>query len=385
MNEIYAIVQEFRGEQPNLTNGGFAHYPSNLRKSIFENFRYEEASKLILKGDEIARSNFVSTSSKVMLHLQNRLFGASSISRITKLQSLLGEYDKSKKTVVYHKMNPFSPPSLEFEYLAKNYNICLITTIVDFQDLLFPEFFAPEERLIRKRSYEINVKAACGLMVISRFLENDVRRWFIGNNGKVFYTPLGVDHIKVDSVSEKRALPSHIEVPYVLFPSKDWKHKGHIGILEQIERGNWPDSLGLVMVGDVTKNSNLHKRVSNLKNVCHLGLVTDSEIKLLYEKCFAVILPSLHEGFGLPYLEAGIYRKPIIGFENKSTLEIFGKSEFFVPSNDFLSIVNSLRLVLENPEVYSRSVGISAQRAKAFTWRETARTTLHAYSSFMKL
>ena len=59
----------------------------------------------------------------------------------------------------------------------------------------------------------------------------------------------------------------------------------------------------------VTGSDSYSSEIDNLKNtkpdnIIYTGYISDGEIKALYQKCKALIQPSLYEGFGIPPLEA---------------------------------------------------------------------------------
>ena len=67
-----------------------------------------------------------------------------------------------------------------------------------------------------------------------------------------------------------------------------------------------------------------------IQNVHLLGLVSPKEKVWLYRHCAAFVFPSLFEGFGLPIVEAMLFRKPVICSQETSLIEIGGKHvQFF--------------------------------------------------------
>ena len=79
----------------------------------------------------------------------------------------------------------------------------------------------------------------------------------------------------------------------------------------------------------VTGTDAYSSEIENLKeknpdNLIYTGYISDGEIKALYQKCKALIQPSLYEGFGIPPLEALCVGGKAIVSNVSSLPEIYG-------------------------------------------------------------
>ena len=84
------------------------------------------------------------------------------------------------------------------------------------------------------------------------------------------------------------------------------------------------------------------------------GTVTDEELLLLYNLCALFVMPSWHEGFGLPALEAMRCGAPVIGANTASLPELIADSRaLFDPFNTSL-ISAKIEEVLSSPELLGR-------------------------------
>jgi glycosyltransferase involved in cell wall biosynthesis len=101
------------------------------------------------------------------------------------------------------------------------------------------------------------------------------------------------------------------------------------------------------------------------------GYVTKEELVRLYQRAACVVLPSLHEGFGLPVVEAMACGTPVVASTDEAMREVAGDAAVF--GSD---ITAGVRLALADHE---RLASAGIERAKAFTWEETARRTAQAY------
>ncbi len=63
------------------------------------------------------------------------------------------------------------------------------------------------------------------------------------------------------------------------------------------------------------------------------GYVSDEELAVLYTHSLAVVFASVYEGFGLPLLEAMLFRRPIVASRIPTSLEILDSRAYFFEKN----------------------------------------------------
>ncbi len=98
-------------------------------------------------------------------------------------------------------------------------------------------------------------------------------------------------------------------------------------------------------------------------------------------ECDIFILPSIDEGFGIVYLEAMSFKKPVIGTEGEGICDIIedGVNGLLVKPNNVDSIVEKLKLLIESSELRTE-LGIKGYDSiKKLTWEKNARETLNIY------
>jgi len=70
------------------------------------------------------------------------------------------------------------------------------------------------------------------------------------------------------------------------------------------------------------------------EHVLFTGYASANQLKWFYENAWAYAFPSVHEGFGIPILEAFSYGLPVILSENEATNEIAGTGGLSAQSLD---------------------------------------------------
>jgi glycosyltransferase involved in cell wall biosynthesis len=109
------------------------------------------------------------------------------------------------------------------------------------------------------------------------------------------------------------------------------------------------------------------------------GLVDEAALVDLYRDAALLALPSLHEGFGLPMLEAMALGAPVCCSRIPVLEEIGGEAAWYFDPRDPQDIAQALRQVLSSADLARELRMRGRERARRLTWRETALKTLAAY------
>ena len=117
----------------------------------------------------------------------------------------------------------------------------------------------------------------------------------------------------------------------------------------------------------------------NQDEVVCLGYASDEDLRLLYSICALFVLPSLHEGFGLPALEAMGCGAPVIGSSTTSIPEIIDRKDALFDPTEPRDIASRLTEVLSNAKLRQNLTDWGRERAKAFTWEDCADKALRAF------
>lgn len=117
------------------------------------------------------------------------------------------------------------------------------------------------------------------------------------------------------------------------------------------------------------------------KDVILTGYVSDVELQWLYANCFAFLYPSLYEGFGLPVLEAMSLNKPVITSNIAPITEITGDAAVLVDPLDEGAICQGMLSLTNNSDYYHRVMRECFERAKLFSWHNSATKMLSIYDN----
>jgi glycosyltransferase involved in cell wall biosynthesis len=182
------------------------------------------------------------------------------------------------------------------------------------------------------------------------------------------------EEVRADLAAGKRRL--------LLTVSAKRPHKNLMRLLGAVARIDGTRPL-LVMPGYATPHEHeLRTRATQLgldRDVRFLGWVSDQELEDLYRAADAFVFPSLHEGFGLPVLEAMARGIPVATSGRTSLAEVAGEAALLFDAEDETSIAGAIERVLHDQELAANLAAAGPAQAARFTWEATAAGTVAAY------
>jgi phosphatidyl-myo-inositol dimannoside synthase len=164
------------------------------------------------------------------------------------------------------------------------------------------------------------------------------------------------------------------------------RYKGHDVILRALPlvRAAVPE-VQWVVIGDGPLRSGL-ERLAAANGVADavrfLGAVSDEERNSWLRRADALAMPSrlpdggfAGEGFGIVYLEAGVYGKPVLAGNVGGALDAVadGESGLLVDPTDHLAVAEAATRLLLDRSLAERLGHAGAERARRFAWPEIGR------------
>jgi glycosyltransferase involved in cell wall biosynthesis len=113
------------------------------------------------------------------------------------------------------------------------------------------------------------------------------------------------------------------------------------------------------------------------------GYVADEDLPPLYRAAAVFAYPSIFEGFGLPPLEAMACGTPVVTSNNSCLPEVVGTAALMVDPFDETALATGLLRALQDKALRAQLRAEGPLRAKRFTWKEAAETTLQLYQASM--
>ena len=111
------------------------------------------------------------------------------------------------------------------------------------------------------------------------------------------------------------------------------------------------------------------------------GYLKDDHLIALYNFCNLFVYPSLHEGFGLPPLEAMACGAATIGSNRTSIPEVIGRQDALFDPFSVKSISDKIYEALTDNIFLNSLKEHALKQAKKFSWDESAKRALEAFES----
>jgi glycosyltransferase involved in cell wall biosynthesis len=119
------------------------------------------------------------------------------------------------------------------------------------------------------------------------------------------------------------------------------------------------------------------------KDVICLGYADDDSLRWLYQNCFAMLYPSLLEGYGLPVVEAMTLGAPVITSNVSSLPEVVGSAGLTVDPTKEGEIYGAMRKLVSDPAYRLDLKRRSIAQAQKFSWQRAAKEITTLYDALM--
>lgn len=114
-----------------------------------------------------------------------------------------------------------------------------------------------------------------------------------------------------------------------------------------------------------------------------LPKVTAAELRWLFERAVATLLPSWEEGFGLPALEAMAAGCPVITSNGSAMAEIAGEVGLLSRPDTPSDSTQHLEHLIESPQLRREWTEAGRKRAESFTWRQYREQLVALYARLL--
>ncbi len=231
------------------------------------------------------------------------------------------------------------------------------------------------------------------IIAISEYTAADIVKFFNLPKERITVIHNGVDHDRFHPGGREQAKAGvaqqfGLDRPFFLYVSRlEHPAKNHVRLIAAFEefkaatKSDWQLAFG---GGDWHGAEVIHNAIRTSpcsSDIRCLGFVPDAQLSDLYRTADVFVYPSLHEGFGLPPVEAMACGCPVISSTCGALGEIVGDAAAVVDPEDIESIATQLRLFAGNESLRNHARTIGLEHARKFDWNKSAAQTLKVYES----
>lgn len=173
--------------------------------------------------------------------------------------------------------------------------------------------------------------------------------------------------------------------PYLLFVGVMERKKNLVGLVRGFDVfvKKYKQDMDLVVVGKADPHyPEIRHKILDIKNhdrVVLTDFVSDSDLSALYRGAYAYVSASLHEGFGLPGVEAMRFGLPLAVSNTEVFNEVYDNAAiYFNPLNPD-DIAEKLQLLARDSGFRQKISENSFARSSLFDWAKTASETEEVY------
>ncbi len=278
----------------------------------------------------------------------------------------------------------FGENKWRFVYEAVRKGINSRQVILSHSNLLLPGFlikiFSPKTKLIllahgievwNQFSFvkKMMLGKCSGIIAVSHFTKNKIasvqklsnNRVSVLNNCLNPFLELPINNGKDESLLQRYGLSTQDKVLMTLTRlSFKEQYKGYDNVLYAIKMLiiKYP-SIKYLVVGkyDQAELERLKVIIAEMNlqsQIIFTGFISDDELAAHYSIADLYIMPSKKEGFGLVFIEAMYYGKPVIAGNLDGSVDALGNGDFglLVNPNEVVEIAEAINKVLENQQAY---------------------------------
>jgi glycosyltransferase involved in cell wall biosynthesis len=368
-----------------VQRAGAGVYAENLVHELPPCLRREDLLFLLLQSDEVKLPLLLAEMKNVrLLFIPSVLFRNRLVLMVFEqliLPWLLLRHDID----VVHSLHytfPFWAPSAR------------VVTFHDLTMLLWPQMHTWGRRLIMPVYIRLAWRAADEIIFVSAATRSDAEKLLPPVEGRLrTVVPLGISAETFSLVSEDdsgdRLTSLQVKKPYLLFIGTIEPRKNLVRVIQAFEglASQFPKHT-LVLVGKLGWDFEpVLKAVASSayrERIRYIGYIADEDKRALLAGSSVLVYPSLYEGFGLPVLEAMAAGVPVVTSNVSSLPEVVGTAALMVDPESIEQLIAAMVRILSDPELAKTLGALGRERARVFSWKNTAAETYKAYLAAYK-
>jgi glycosyltransferase involved in cell wall biosynthesis len=281
---------------------------------------------------------------------------------------------------IYSKKN--KPDIIHNTYFEKKISFNKIKKIITVYDCTHEKFYNIVNH--KKKAIETADHVIC----ISKNTQKDLLEIYGIKENKTSVVYLGSSFSKsVNNINNINLINTEKD-SYLLFVGNRFKYKNFINFIKSISLSKiLKNNIYIICFGiyPFTKYEEDFFAKENL-DVKKIRFIygDNNTLQYLYNNAMMLVYPSLHEGFGLPILEAMSSGCPVVCSIGSSFNEVGGEAvQYFDPENVY-DIKSTIEKVFSSKIIRNEMIAKGLKQSVKFTWEYCANQTLNVYKKVLE-
>lgn len=290
----------------------------------------------------------------------------------------LGLHHLMWKPLVLRGINLFHPTyyALTRGYSLADFKCPMVLTVHDFIHAVYPKQIAGSDRAINYQTEAI--QRADFVICVSKATENDLLERFPEKGGK----SMVIHHGSSYETQPPLANEAIFENPTFLFVGGRSGYKNFLFLLRVFAKASESNPRIRLRVAGMPLSTEERRQIHMLgvsDKVAASDYPNEEDLMALYRSSVALVYPSLHEGFGMPPLEAMACRTLAITSNTTSLPEVVGDGGIMLDptrENDWIEcLLKTAQGGADRDLVIERGV----ERVRGFSWQRSVEQHLGVY------
>ncbi len=257
-----------------------------------------------------------------------------------------------------------------------------VVTVHDLAVYHYPQSFAWLQRVHQRSHTPLAIRRAVRIITDSESARQDVLARFGLSSRQVVAIPLGAAaHFSATAGPTDDQIAAHLQLPpqFILYAGTIQPRKNVDALVAAFAATPGRGALHLVIAGRLRPGYRPAFVDRPAAGVRYLGPVSDETLAVLYRRALAFFSPSDYEGFGLSLLEAMTSGCLVVAGRNSAVPEVVGDAGILLPQVNVAALRGALERIVAGDASLAEMRGRGRERARRFSWGQTARRTLAVY------
>ncbi len=276
-------------------------------------------------------------------------------------------------------------------YPVPRLDLPTVLTVYDLRLASMPETYNRARYLFLKSVIPRSLRRSDRIIAISSDTKKDIIRYFgiPPERIEISYCPVPERFAKVEdlsllsSIREKYALPEK----FILSVGKLEPRKNIHRLIEAYATIRKQTGTGLVIAGKRDPAFRAYydrvRKRGMEEGAVFTGYVDDSDLPALYSMASLLAYPSLHEGFGIPLLEAMACGTPVLTSDVSAMPDVAGNAAVLVDPTSVGSIAEGLARIICDDAFRAQLVESGYERARGFDAGRAAEAIVDLYKKIL--